>query len=228
MLNIYCDESCHLENDNHIAMVIGSIKILREEVKEVSNDIKEIKIRHGLSKHTEIKWTKVSPSKLSFYIDLLNYFFDNPLLSFRAIIIQDKDKLSHDAFDQTHDDWYYKMYYLMLRNIINENDTHIYIDIKDTNSNEKVIKLQRYICNSLLDFDRRKITKMQHIRSEESQVLQLVDLLIGALSYENRGLSTSETKMKLVKHIQKRTGLSLKRKTGYGQSKFNLFTFQPK
>lgn len=209
-------------------MVIGSIKILRDQVREISEDIKDIKIRHGLSKHAEIKWTKVSPSKFPFYMDLLNYFFDSPFLSFRAIIIQDKEKLSHDAFDQTHDDWYYKMYYLMLRNIINENDTHIYIDIKDTKSNEKVVKLQRYLCNSLYDFDRKKITKMQHIRSEESQVLQLVDLLIGALSYENRGLRTSETKMKLVKHIQERTGLSLKGKTAYGQTKFNLFTFQPR
>lgn len=228
MLNIYCDESCHLENDNHTAMVIGSIKILREQVKEISEEIKDIKVRHGLSKHAEIKWTKVSPSKLPFYTDLLDYFFENPFLSFRAIIIQDKDKLSHDAFDQTHDDWYYKMYYLMLRNIIDENDTHIYIDIKDTNSNEKVVKLQRYLCNSLHDFNRRKITKMQHIRSEESQILQLVDLLIGALSYENRGLSTSETKLKLVKHIKEKTGLTLKAKTAYGQTKFNLFTFQPR
>lgn len=228
MLNIYCDESCHLENDNHAAMVIGSIKIPRAQVREVSEDIKRIKVLHGLSKHAEIKWTKVSPSKLPFYMDLLDYFFENSSLGFRAIIIQDKHKLSHDVFDQTHDEWYYKMYFLMLRNIVNVNDTHVYLDIKDTNSNAKVVKLQRYICNSLRDFNRKKVTKMQHIRSEESQILQLVDLLIGAISYENRGLDTSATKVALVSHIQQKTGLTLRDNTAYGRTKFNLLTFQPK
>ncbi|MEH7056912.1 DUF3800 domain-containing protein, partial [Bacillus velezensis] len=74
MYNIYCDESCHLENDNQKAMVLGAIKIQRDRVKSVSDDIKSIKINHGLSKYAEIKWTKISPSKYELYEELKDYF----------------------------------------------------------------------------------------------------------------------------------------------------------
>lgn len=227
MFNIYCDESCHLENDNQKAMVIGSIRAPRTQVRAIANDIKNIKEAHGLSKYAEIKWTKVSPSKINFYTDLINYFFKNPYLNFRAIVIKDKDKLEHKLFDQTHDDWYYKMYYLMLRRIINNNNNHIYIDLKDTNGAEKVDRLRNYLCNSLHDFNRQKISKMQLIRSEESQLLQLTDLLIGAISYDNRDLWGSETKLKIVQQITDITGFDLKEKTYYTEQKFNLFTWEP-
>lgn len=227
MFNMYCDESCHLENDGQKAMVIGSIKVPRLAVKNISNDIKQIKLNHGLSKHAEIKWTKVSPSKVQYYIDLLNYFFNNHNLQFRAIIIKDKSRLNHSFFSQTHDEWYYKMYYYMLRRIINNNDNHIYIDLKDTNGAEKVRKLREYLCNSLHDFHKVKISKMQLIRSEESQILQLVDLLIGAISYENRGLENSATKLELVNYIKTITGFDLKENTYYSEQKFNLFTWDP-
>jgi hypothetical protein len=227
MFNIYCDESCHLENDGQNSMVIGSIKVPRSILKEISENIKDIKERHGLDRQTEIKWTKVSPAKTDLYLDLIDYFFDNQLLTFRAIIIKDKRKLDHSAFDQSHDDWYYKMYYLMLRPIIDMKDLHIYIDIKDTNSSHKVVRLREYLCNYLYDFNRERITKMQLIRSEESQVLQLADLLMGAVSYENRGLSTSPAKTKVVQKIKDITGYSLTNTTVLSERKFNLFTWEP-
>ncbi|MED5101053.1 DUF3800 domain-containing protein [Niallia sp. FSL W8-0177] len=227
MFNIYCDESCHLENDKQKSMVIGSIKVPRSLLKEVSEDIRDIKVKHGLSRYAEIKWTKVSPSKTSLYIDLINYFFDNPVLTFRAIIIKDKQQLDHSAFDQSHDDWYYKMYYFMLRPIVDTNDIHVYLDIKDTNSAHKVVNLREYLCNYLHDFDREKITKMQLIRSEESQVLQLADLLMGAVSYENRGLSKSDAKLAIINRIKKLTGHSLVTTTVLSERKFNLFTWEP-
>jgi hypothetical protein len=227
MYNIYCDESCHLENDRQKAMVIGSIRVPRNFVKKISGDIKSIKEKHGISKYTEIKWVKVSPSKINFYLELINYFFENPLLSFRAIIIKDKQKLDHRFFNQTHDEWYYKMYYLMLRPIINEKNNHIYIDIKDTNGAEKIVRLRDFLCNSVHDFRREKISKIQLIRSEESQLLQLVDLLIGAISYVNRDLYTSNAKLEIVNFIKSRTGFNLKEKTYYTEQKFNLFTWEP-
>ena len=227
MFNIYCDESCHLENDNEKAMVIGSIKVPRDKVKEISTEIKKIKVRHGLTKHAEIKWTKISPSKLPLYEELVSYFFSNKNLTFRAIAIQDKQDLTHEVFDQTHDDWYYKMYYLMLRPIINYKDLHIYMDIKDTNSNEKTKALHRYLSRYNYDYNYEKITKMQLIRSEESQILQLVDLIIGAISYANRNLWGSDAKSRLVHQIKEASGSNLLVKSYYTEQKFNLFVWNP-
>ena len=90
--NVYCDESCHLENDRHKAMVIGAVSCPLEKTRKISDRIREIKTHHNLKKTFEVKWTKVSPAKVSFYKELIDYFFDNNDLQFRALIIPDKTK----------------------------------------------------------------------------------------------------------------------------------------
>lgn len=77
IFNIYCDESCHLENDNQQVMVLGAIWCPLEKVREISIHIRKIKQLHGISTKFEIKWSKISPAKGKFYIDLVDYFFDN-------------------------------------------------------------------------------------------------------------------------------------------------------
>lgn len=64
--NIYCDESCHLENDRQKAMLLGAVWCPIEEIKEISKRIREIKMQYGFKKDFEIKWTKISPRKLNF------------------------------------------------------------------------------------------------------------------------------------------------------------------
>jgi len=47
--NIYCDESCHLENDHQKAMVLGAIWCPKDKVTEISKRIIEIKVRNNKS-----------------------------------------------------------------------------------------------------------------------------------------------------------------------------------
>ena len=108
--NIYCDESCHLPNDSSNTMVLGGIWCLKEKKKEIFKRLKEIKVKHGLSENFEVKWNKVSPAKQDFYINLIDYFFDDDDVHFRAIVVN-KEILDHKKFNQTHDDFYYKMYF---------------------------------------------------------------------------------------------------------------------
>ena len=55
MKYIYCDESCHLEHDGSNVMVLGGISCPKEKVHEVYDDIRNIKLKHGLSSWLEIK-----------------------------------------------------------------------------------------------------------------------------------------------------------------------------
>ena len=48
-------------------------------------------------------------------MSLINYFFDDDDLHFRAIIIPDKSILDHDKYNQTHDDFYYKCILICLK-----------------------------------------------------------------------------------------------------------------
>jgi hypothetical protein len=222
--NIYCDESCHMEHDHQKAMVLGAVWCPREKVREICVRIREIKARHGLAKDFEIKWTKVSPAAVRFYLDVIDYFFDDDDLHFRALVVPDKSKLNHAAYQQTHDEWYYKMYFDMLKVILNPYARYrIYLDIKDTQGGAKVAKLHDVLCNNMYDFSRSIIERVQIVRSEEVEILQLADLLIGTVSYVNRGLATSAAKQALLDRMRQRSGYSLTRTTLLQENKVNLF-----
>jgi len=225
--NIYCDESCHLENDKQLIMVLGAVWCPLERTHEISIAIREIKKRHRLPLDFETKWTKVSPGKQVFYLDLLDYFFDNDDLHFRALIVPDKSKLRHGAYGQTHDIWYYKMFFALLKVILNPHDYYrIYLDIKDTHSAEKVANLREVLCDNMYDFQRDIIERLQMVRSHEVELLQLADLLIGVVSYANRGLSSNSAKVALVKRMKERSGYSLIKTTLLRESKVNIFVWQ--
>ncbi|MET0118964.1 MAG: DUF3800 domain-containing protein [Sedimenticola sp.] len=226
--NIYCDESCHLENDHQKAMVLGAIWCPLDKRREIAVRLREIKQKHGMSPDFEVKWTKVGPSKKDFYLDLLDYFFDDDDLHFRALVVPDKSKLNHDAVPgQNHDVWYYKMYFDMLKVIIKP-DAHyrIYIDIKDTRGTEKAAKLHDVLCNNMYDFSRQVIERLQQVHSHEMEQLQLADLLIGAISYLSRGLSGNAGKDALVSRMRERSGYDLTRTTLQREEKLNLFFWQ--
>lgn len=229
IFNIYCDESCHLESDQQQIMVLGAVWCPLERVREIAVRIREIKAQHGLSPRFEIKWTKVSPARLQFYLNLMDYFFDDDDLHFRALIVPDKSKLRHSEFQQTHDDWYYKMYFDMLKVIINPDARYrIYLDIKDTRSASKVDKLWEVLRNAKYDFKRKIIERLQTVRSHEVEQMQLADLLLGAISYANRGLGTSEAKLALVECMRRRSGYRLIQTTLLRENKVNLFRWHPR
>jgi hypothetical protein len=225
--NIYCDESCHLEHDHHPAMVLGALWCPSSKVRECNVAIRDIKARYGLNKGFEIKWTKVSPARLDFYRALIDYFFDTEHLHLRALIVPDKTKLDHAAYHQSHDDWYYKMYFDLLKVILSPGSTYqIFLDIKDSRSAIKVAKLHEVLTNSMYDFSRSIIHNLQNVHSHEIELLQLCDLLIGAVSYVNRGLSSSKAKQELVWRIRERSGYKLTWTTLLKEEKVNLFRWK--
>ncbi len=222
--NLYCDESCHLEHDAQTVMVLGVIWCPLEKTREIANRLREIKEHHGLSPSFEMKWVKISPAKLNFYKDIMDYFFDDDDLHFRALIVPDKSKLRHSDFNQTHDDWYYKMYFDLLKVILKPDTRYrIYLDYKDTQGARKVAKLSEVLRNEKYDFRREIIERMQIIRSDEVQQIQLADLLIGAIAYINRRLETSEAKNQIVKRMRERSGYHLTLSTLLKEEKVNIF-----
>ncbi|MGL4363611.1 MAG: DUF3800 domain-containing protein, partial [Bacteroidales bacterium] len=195
--NIYCDESCHLENDHKAFMFLGSVSCAYPQVERHTKRIDELKKAHNF--YAEIKWTKVSQSKLCFYLDLLDYFFDTDL-KFRAIGIE-KSKINNEEHNhQTFDEFYYKMYYKMLGYKVDTlSNYNVYLDIKDTLSACKVRKL-REILNVQFDVFRT----VQNIHSKESILMQLADFLMGALSYYNNNTEHKNVaKMQIIDRMKK-------------------------
>lgn len=226
--NVYCDESCHLENDRHSIMVLGAVWCPQSKRLEISQRLREIKAKHGMKLGFEAKWNKVSPSKQSLYQEIIDYFFDDDDLHFRGLVVSNKDSLNHSKFAQDHDLFYYKMQFDLLKVLISPGSSYnIYLDIKDTRSQSKVSKLHEVICNSQYDFNRQLIAKVQQVRSHEVEIMQLTDLLTGALSYLHRNLQTNSAKLLLIDRIKKRSRYSLLHTTLYKETKVNIFIWTP-
>lgn len=221
-INLYCDESCHLQNDGKKYMVLGYVALPYNRIKRIKERVKEIRNKH--KKHNEIKWTKLSNWNVNFYIDLVNLFFDTSYLNFRAIVI-DKSKYKDNLCDN-FDEFYYKMYYqLIMHKLDSSKGYNIYLDIKDDLSQYRIDKLKE-ILNIKMSF----IFKIQHVRSHEVEFIQLCDMFIGAISYFENSLDRQidsslppTPKTKLIEHISSMLERKISDQTKPSEEKFNVF-----
>lgn len=213
--NVYCDESTHIENDGFPYMILSYVSSPYHLLKLHNKNIRELKMDHFY--RGEMKWSSISKSQYPFYNEIIDYFFSNDL-KFRAIVIN-KSQLNHDKYNQDHNIFYDKMYYQLLNKKIEPNyNYNIYIDIKDSYSYLKARNLKKY-----LERDYKNIRNLQIIRSYESELMQLTDVLMGALNYKLRGLNKVTAKNNIIDKIEKLSGHSLLSGTPPFENKFNLF-----
>ena len=151
-------------------------------------------------------------------------------LYFRAVIARNKKNLDHKKYNNgDYNEWYYKMYYLLLDQMIVPTDNYrIFIDIKDTKGGPKVEKLHEILCNNKYDFKKEVVEDIKQINSKESEILQLADLFIGAVGYKNRGLNSSDSKLEIIDYIQDKYNRNLTASTYKNEIKFNLFVGEPR
>ena len=158
---IYCDECCHLEHDRSNVMGLGAVWTERSNVRRLCSELVALKSEHRAE--GELKWTKVSEARQAFYDAVIDWFFAEHALRFRALIVPNKRVLDHSKFNQgSHDAFYYKMYFSMLNRILSPTEKHeIYLDIKDSRSNVWVQKLREVLCNNVYDFTGETISRIQ-------------------------------------------------------------------
>ncbi|MDP3831553.1 MAG: DUF3800 domain-containing protein, partial [Ignavibacteriaceae bacterium] len=179
------------------------------------------------------KWSHVSKAKLPLYKSLIDYFFSSDL-EFRSVLVKYKDKLDHSQFNQgSHDNFYYKLIYFLLYNpltTVANKKYAVYLDIKDTKSKSKLIKLEEVFNNKFLG--QSPFKHFQSINSAESVFLQLADLFIGAITYKARNLckskGNSSAKNSFIDYLELKSGYSLDEGTEPWEKKFNIFDHQPK
>lgn len=212
--NFYCDESTHLENDGMPYMMIAYVSTAYNQLKQYKTQLKAIKAEHKVK--GEIKWSNVSGGQYPFYADLIDFFFSNDM-NFRSIIV-DKTQIDDSKEGFTYNDFYFKMYYQLLHHKINQAYSYnIYCDIKDTRSHKKLAQL-----NEMLQWN-SSIRNFQFIRSHESSIMQLTDLIMGAINYKLRGITKVTAKTKLIEKIESHCKVPITKSTAKTADKFNLF-----
>lgn len=228
LYNVYCDESCHLENDHQPVMVLGAVWCPKDETRRLAAELRDIKARHRA--RGELKWSKTSASRQDFYLEVVNWFLAESPLHYRGLVVRNKQALDHAAFNAgDHDLFYYKMQFSLLSKILSPDSRYtIYLDIKDTRSRLRLKKLREVLCNNVYDFTSAMIGHIQNIHSHEAELMQLADYFTGALAYRHRELGGNAAKLAVVEHLEARLGRSLLAATPLREQKFNVFPFEPR
>ena len=79
VINVYCDESCHLENEECKTMVIACIRCPESKVKEITNYILALKKKHGVMRYVKFWLMKEIGGTMLLFLILRVFVMNNGL-----------------------------------------------------------------------------------------------------------------------------------------------------
>jgi len=221
---VYCDESrpdlLSSQKPQARYMVIGSLWLKTEDRERFKSAIHQLRNTHKVG--GEFKWQKVSPSRIEFYRELANWFYEQgEALRFRCIAVE-REKVDLVRYHENDQELgFYKFYYQMLHHwIMDFNEYAVFCDFKSNRKRDRLRVLQRCLDLSSLS---SRVSNVQAIRSDESVLLQLTDVLTGVASARlNDSLAVDSAKSQVVTHLEQHLGRQI-RHTLKSEEKFNVF-----
>jgi hypothetical protein len=221
---VYCDESHQdlmAQKKTNQYIMIGSLWLdasIRNSIK-----CKIVELRKKYNVWGEIKWSKISPSKKDFYLELIGLFISyNEKLRFRCIAIE-SSKVNLGWHNHDKELGFYKFYYQLLHHWIKDLNTYtIFCDAKTNREPTRLKVLSECISASNLT---AKIKFVQALPSHEVVLLQLTDLLLGAASARLNCSTKSTAKLEVIASLEHGLGHQLA-STFLSEDKFNIFKIQ--
>ena len=217
---VYCDESCVealFDKESHKYAVIGGVWIPSESRSELKIALNKIKEKYNLL--GEMKWQKISPSTIDMYKEIIATFFTSDNIRFRAICINSAI-LDHNKFNQGSGEFgFYKFYYLLIQQwLVNDNTYNIFVDYKVNGNRHRVKDLGNILQKTTM----ATVKQIQSLPSHESILIQLADILSGAVASAHNNENTSEAKLAIRSLIEEYLGHKI---TGTSrlEQKFNIF-----
>lgn len=222
-INIYCDESRHTSNPEDPYMVIGALSCPRDRKVEITRKINLLRKQHAIWR--EFGWKTLSPNRCDFYRALLELFSSEPDLAFRCIVV-DRGILDHERFNQGDNELgFYKLYYQMLVYWLKPTCGYsIYLDWQQNKAQSRFDDLRDILRRKLTG--KAKIECLEPVNSDNIPLIQLADLLIGAVGYAWNDRQGSATKVDFCRDLARSLGLPrLNVATTLKSEKFNIFHF---
>lgn len=221
---VYCDEAMPdlftSRKKKGRYLIIGSLWLPAELKGELKEKVKGLRERHNT--WGEIKWTKVSPSRLPFYLDLIDLFESYGMdLRFRCIAV-DSSQVDMRWHDSDEELGFYKFYYQLLHHwILDFNEYRIFCDTKTNQDPSRLQVLQRCLSSANLS---ASIPQIQSLPSKQVVLIQLCDLLLGAASSRlNQTLQPGGAKEQVVRRLESHLGIEHIGPTHRDAEKFNVF-----
>lgn len=221
---VYCDESrpdlLRSAKPQARYMVIGSLWLKAEDRDLFKRDLHQLRDKHKIG--GEFKWQRVSPSRVEFYKELVAWFNAyGERLRFRCIAVDQQQvdlKLYHEDDQELG---FYKFYYQLLHHwVLDCNEYDFFVDFKSNRRRDRLEVLRRCLDYANLS---SKVCKVQAVRSEESVMIQLVDVLTGMAAYRLNGqVNGGSAKFAVLDHFERARGGQIAA-TYKSEQKFNVF-----
>ena len=229
-LIFYCDESCHIQFDHVEYMSLVTVFCSKSRTKNINRDIRKIKEKYRIDTNQELKWTKISNSNLQLYKEIINYISEKTYIRVRAVLAKKRSVDEFKLRNKTYDQWYHSIYYYLLKHpldLITEakvefDDCFLFIDKKDIYTNENINILANYL-NRHFAYIHNFIPKA--VESHEHQLVQVADIIAGALTYRKRFPQSNTPKNELCNFIEEKLG-PLSVKSSYKSINYNLLIME--
>lgn len=216
MRHVFVDESC--QNDHHY-MVLGALIVPGAYVAMAERELEAVLEKYGMMR-SEFKWTKVSRGKCDAYKAVVDLYFDvlcHHGVEFHAVAI-DSHGLDHRWYNEGDVDLgFNKFLYQLLLHRVGMRfgfDERIVVDLDSRNTSRDPVELQR-ILNSKMgavlgDHLRPPFARIAHRDSKSARLLQLTDLLAGAIAWHRNDQdarhNASPAKIELADLVAEKTG----------------------
>ena len=200
-VSVYCDESRHEGQRHQQFMVIGGLWLPRDKRGEILAGLKAVQSQHRVT--SELKWGKVSQTKLAGYQAVTDFIASREDIHFRCIVV-DKSKVDHDKYFQNDRQLgFWVFYWHCLKQWMGNGNTYfISIDFKPESLHSGPRRLRQVLENECIK--RGWLKSLECVDSRHNPFCQVADVFIGAVGYEQNDLAGSPAKAALARHIAAR------------------------
>lgn len=221
--NVYCDESCVTSSAADDFMAIGGIMCPFDRKREIVRKVDLLRAYYNVQ--GEFGWKTVCPSRLPFFQALVDLFFSDPGLRFRAVVVSRRETNFEDT-----EEMFQKVYYQVFNNWLDRRDSYrLFID-RRIDERDRVDTLRRCLIDTFQFGD--AVRFVEEVESHENDLIQLADLFIGALAASRNGHlqveGSSGAKLQICRDICRNLGISTlaSYETWPSEQKFNVFHFR--
>lgn len=212
LLHIFCDES--RQTDSRY-MLIGGVLLTSKDLMYYQDRIRQFRIEEKWTH--PFKWEKVptNESILGKYFRFLDFLFDKPhCISFKCLFV---DRRTFDRKRFEGEIRFYQLYYYLLLHSFGKHikpNNPCLVTLHQRATKYKLSDLLKILNNGMrktYGCPNNLVRTVQSADLRSSEMLQLTDVLIGAIGYEihnyHLAKGASRGKIKLMEYVKYRTGL---------------------
>lgn len=202
--SVFCDESWRTTRGGGRFVALGAAVCDTACVRSYAESARRLKVRHGFPAGFEVKWAKISPAKAIFYRDTIDMFLHRDSLRFVGLLGESEPNPDEDGRVPRHRSREELDRGFLGAVLRGPHRYRVYTGVADTRGGARLRRLRDTIDALPPGEGRPRVERIQQVRARESELLQLADLLTGALAYANRGSGDNAGKAAIVARLRER------------------------